>query len=435
MYLQLQPNRPASAYKVSPLPNLKRKRETDPLPISPNIHRKMYLKALVLYLLTWMNATAAYQPRNIIEAMQANTSGGNRSSIVFQIVGNVYPLGYYKVPIRIGDSPEPYLLDMDTGSDLTWLQCDTPCHHCSKGPNGTLYKHKGNPVICAEPVCDRSLQRPESPCQGPDEQCDYEVAYTNHGASIGVLVRDSVHLDMTDGAVVAPQLAFGCGYNKKFHKLNHLNFIVDGVLGLGRGKSSILTQLASMNVTQNIVAHCLNGQQQGGGNLFLGHYFDPNSNAEIVQTSILSQSNHYYLGWAKLQYGNRQDTINIEVSFDSGRTHTYLNSVVYNNLLSNIKEDLKGKQVNVTAGSNRLPMCWKGGATVTVISYFKPLVLNFFNNNNTEFKMDPESYLITKKKGNVCLGIMDGGKVGLNNILPPVHNIRKSWSTKVNVFG
>ncbi|KAL6525064.1 hypothetical protein OROMI_030657 [Orobanche minor] len=277
----------------------------------------MYLKALVLYRLTWMNATAAYQPRNIIELMQANTSRGNGSSIVFPIVGNVYPLR-----------------NMDIGSDLTWLQCDTPCYHCSKGPNGTLYKHIENPLICTEPVCDRSLQRPESPCQGPDEQCDYEVAYTDHGASIGVLVRDSVHLNMTNGAVVAPQLAFG---------------------------------------------------------------------------------DHYYLGWAKLQYGSRPDTISLEVSFDSGRTHTYLNSMVYANLLSKIKEDLKGKQVNATVGSRSLPMCWEGGASV--ISYFKPLVLNFFDNNNTEFKMDPKSYLIIKKKANiVCLGILDGGKVGLRNI-------------------
>ncbi|KAL6515525.1 NEDD8-activating protein uba3 [Orobanche hederae] len=201
----------------------------------------MYLKALVLYLLTWINATAAYRPRTIIELMQANTSGGNRSSIVFPIVGNVYPLRYYKVAISIGDPPKLYFLDMDTGSDLTWLQCDTPCYHCSKGPNGTLYKHIGNPLICAEPVCDRSLQRPESPCQGPDEQCDYEVAYTDHGASIGVLVRDSVHLNMTNGAMVAPQLAFGLG---TFHLLLFLCWFRHFNLGM------FSKSLCRLNVTR-----------------------------------------------------------------------------------------------------------------------------------------------------------------------------------------
>ncbi|OMO61124.1 hypothetical protein COLO4_33549 [Corchorus olitorius] len=31
---------------------------------------------------------------------------------------------YYNVTINIGQPPKPYFLDLDTGSDLTWLQCD-----------------------------------------------------------------------------------------------------------------------------------------------------------------------------------------------------------------------------------------------------------------------------------------------------------------------
>lgn len=32
--------------------------------------------------------------------------------------------------INIGQPPRPYYLDLDTGSDLTWLQCDAPCVRC-----------------------------------------------------------------------------------------------------------------------------------------------------------------------------------------------------------------------------------------------------------------------------------------------------------------
>lgn len=87
------------------------------------------------------------------------------SSVVFPVHGNVYPLGYiyifrpnisklllkvshfrnslnfvfrfslvwnryYNVTINIGQPPRPYYLDLDTGSDLTWLQCDAPCVRC-----------------------------------------------------------------------------------------------------------------------------------------------------------------------------------------------------------------------------------------------------------------------------------------------------------------
>lgn len=37
---------------------------------------------------------------------------------------------YYNVTINIGQPPRPYYLDLDTGSDLTWLQCDAPCVRC-----------------------------------------------------------------------------------------------------------------------------------------------------------------------------------------------------------------------------------------------------------------------------------------------------------------
>lgn len=39
---------------------------------------------------------------------------------------------YYYAQINIGHPPKPYFLDPDTGSDLTWLQCDAPCVHCTQ---------------------------------------------------------------------------------------------------------------------------------------------------------------------------------------------------------------------------------------------------------------------------------------------------------------
>lgn len=32
----------------------------------------------------------------------------------------------YQVVLNVGQPPRPYFLDVDTGSDLTWLQCDIP---------------------------------------------------------------------------------------------------------------------------------------------------------------------------------------------------------------------------------------------------------------------------------------------------------------------
>ncbi|KAL6515527.1 hypothetical protein OROHE_018561 [Orobanche hederae] len=375
------------------------------------MHQKMYLKALVLYLLTWI-AAAAYQPRK-----QTKSGKGFGSSVIFPVSGNVYPQGYYHVTINMGQPPKPYCLDIDTGSDLTWLQCDAPCAKCTPAPHDP-YKPKGKAITCQDPLCT-SLHGPGNHnCGGPHEQCDYEVDYADYGSSIGVLVEDSVPLELTNGTTVAPHIAFGCGYNQEVQDSTHLPY-TDGVLGLGLGNSSILRQLSNMGLTRNVVGHCLSGQ--GGGFLFFGDDFLPDTG--IVWKPISSQLKHYSLGSADLHFGG-QAANNImkglEVIFDSGSTYTYFTSQAYNALVSRIKGDLKGKQLKVSVEDKSLPVCWKGAklfkSVRDAVSYFKPLVLSFTNGKNVQFHMGQESYLIVTDKGNVCLGILNGGEVGLENM-------------------
>lgn len=38
----------------------------------------------------------------------------------------------YYTSVFVGNPPRPYFLDIDTGSDLTWIQCDAPCVSCTK---------------------------------------------------------------------------------------------------------------------------------------------------------------------------------------------------------------------------------------------------------------------------------------------------------------
>lgn len=39
---------------------------------------------------------------------------------------------HFFVTMNISDPAKPYFLDIDTGSTLTWLQCDYPCINCNK---------------------------------------------------------------------------------------------------------------------------------------------------------------------------------------------------------------------------------------------------------------------------------------------------------------
>ncbi|CAK9138486.1 unnamed protein product [Ilex paraguariensis] len=160
------------------------------------------------------------------------------SSVIFPVTGNVYPKGYYQVTLNIGHPSKSYFLDMDTGSDLTWLECDAPCTKCTPvivnssfffhtckitlkllpivhnlfvfvcaGPSHSL-QAKQNVVTCKDTLYG-SLHWPGNhPCETPDEQCDYEVQYADHGSSMGVLVKDSFPLRFINGSIVGPRLTF-----------------------------------------------------------------------------------------------------------------------------------------------------------------------------------------------------------------------------------
>lgn len=56
-----------------------------------------------------------------------------------------------------------------------------------------------------------------------------------------------------------------CGYDQLPGASNHP---LDGILGLGRGKTSVLSQLHSQGLVKNVVGHCLSGR--GGGYVFFG---------------------------------------------------------------------------------------------------------------------------------------------------------------------
>ncbi|KAJ1388122.1 Xylanase inhibitor, C-terminal [Sesbania bispinosa] len=342
------------------------------------------------------------------------------SSTIFPVRGNVYPLGYYTVILNIGNPPKPFELDIDTGSDLTWVECDAPCKGCTK-PRNQLYKPHGNLVKCGDPLCAAVQSVPSHhQCTNPNAQCDYEIKYADHGTSLGVLVRDNIPLQSTNGSLLRPMVAFGCGYDQEYHSSNPPPSTA-GVLGLGYGKISIVSQLHSMGLIRNVVGHCLSSSVRGGGYLFFGDKFIPSSG--IVWTPILQQSSsvkHYESGPADLFFNGKPTSVKgLQLIFDSGSSYTYFNSQAYNALVNMVNNDLKGKPLNRATEDQTLPNCWKGAKPFRSVSdvdnYFKTLVLSFTKSRNSQLQLPPQAYLIISSHGNVCLGILNGSEVGLGN--------------------
>uniref|UniRef100_A0A7N0TB76 Aspartic proteinase Asp1 n=1 Tax=Kalanchoe fedtschenkoi TaxID=63787 RepID=A0A7N0TB76_KALFE len=338
---------------------------------------------------------------------------------VFPVQGNVYPDGVYSVALKIGKRSQPYILDIDTGSDLTWLQCDAPCVHCTKKPP-YLYKPYNNLVRCNDAMCSAIQTSNSDPCTDAQEQCDYEVEYADQGTSLGVLVADNFQLQFTNGSRLSPRLVFGCGYDQQFPN-SHNPPTTDGVLGLGAGKSSIMSQMQEMGLTRHVFGHCFSGR--GGGFLFFGDKIVPSSGVTWVPMGSTGEyiDTHYSPGPAELLFDEQSTGAKgLLMIFDSGSSYTYFNAIAYKAALSAVRKGLSGKPLKDAVEDQSLPICWKSTkpfkSVQDVKSYFKPFQLKFSKTKNVQLEIPPEAYLVITKHGNACLGILNGAEVGFDSL-------------------
>ncbi|KAI0496106.1 hypothetical protein KFK09_022413 [Dendrobium nobile] len=321
------------------------------------------------------------------------------------VFGDVYPNGFYYVSIEIGNPQKQYNLDIDTGSDVTWL------------PKGRypLYESQSiRHVRCDEPRCidvhESTSHRGK--CKNT-EPCDYEISYEDETASKGLLVIDTFALHLKGGSSIRPTLAIGRSAYYSSKEPNSQSR-THGMLGLGKGKISILSQLHEQGLFANIFGHCLSSNSEVSGFMFIGKDFDYSRCLTWVPMShdVL----HYSLTMAEVVYGDEQLLgWNQDFVLDSGATDTYFVDPLYQQLLTKVAEMALLQKV---PGDDEHPDCWEDTRPFTSIpdlrNRFSSLYLKLGNGRALE--IPPENYLIITEDGDACLAIFNGFAQGLNNI-------------------
>lgn len=343
------------------------------------------------------------------------------SSTILPVSGNIHQEGLYYTFMLVGNPPKPYFLDIDTGSDLTWIQCDAPCTSCAKGAHPFYKPNKSNLIDSRDSYCIE-VQKPEGNKCKKCDQCDYEIEYADSSSSIGVLTKDKFHLMISNGSMVKPNLVFGCAYDQQGILLKSLAK-TDGILGLSQGKISLPSQLASHGNIKNVVAHCLAPGAGVGGYVFLGNDFVPHQ--QMVWIPMLNSPfmNSYRAEVTKISYGGKQlssggtgDGFGSAI-FDSGSSYTYFTKEAYNDLVASF-QDISAKGLLLDASDDTFPICWRAKFPIRSIAqlkqYFKPLEFHFGSKwwiVSKKLHIPPEGYLITSNRGNICLGILEGSHI------------------------
>ncbi|KAL0283369.1 UNVERIFIED_CONTAM: Aspartyl protease APCB1, partial [Sesamum angustifolium] len=327
------------------------------------------------------------KPKTASTASKLDATGVIPVGVTFFLMGlwlSQITMLYYTY-LHFGNPPRPYFLDMDTGSALTWIQCDAPCTSCAKGAHPFYKPVKANIIPPKDSFCVEIQKNQIAKDCDACSQCDYEIEYADHSSSVGVLARDELYLNVANGSLVQSKNCFWQGL-----LLNTLGK-TDGILGLSRAKISLPSQLASQGIIKNVIGHCLAADARGGGYLFLGDDFVPYWQMAWVP---MLQSYDLQIGLGDVRSGQGR------LVFDTGSSYSYFTEQAYNNLVT-IFNDISGESLVRDMSDTSLPICWRAKSPLRSVEdvrqFFKPLNLQFGSKwwiVSTKLKIPPEGYLV-----------------------------------------
>ncbi|KAL4193704.1 hypothetical protein AMTRI_Chr06g178080 [Amborella trichopoda] len=312
--------------------------------------------------------------------------------------------GEYIVTVLIGTDQQEVPLVMDTGSDLTWTQCD-PCKICFKQPV-PLFRPAGSGTYeqrdCTDPLC-----KDVNPgCSG---KCTYQQSYLDGSKSSGNYATEVFFFKSAEfGLVNARPVAFGCGDNNVGMFDGH----AAGVLGLGGNPPSIVSQFG--DTLGHVFAYCVLSSLEPGM-LVLGPSF--HRPQEGLQKTPLHSSTPYILELMDISVGGVSigvppgtfDPTKTDQAFviDSGIWYSYLPQDVYNKAVAAVKNAVHFPELGLPFGP--FGLCYNV-TTPSDILRFPEFTYHFSGDAN--WRVGPQNMYIGEENNVVCLAVAPDQKLG-----------------------
>ncbi|KAE8649932.1 aspartyl protease family protein At5g10770 [Cucumis sativus] len=220
--------------------------------------------------------------------------------------------GNYIVSVGLG-TPKKYLsLIFDTGSDLTWTQCQPCARYCynQKDPvfvpsQSTTYSN----ISCSSPDCSQlESGTGNQPGCSAARACIYGIQYGDQSFSVGYFAKETLTLTSTD---VIENFLFGCGQNNR-----GLFGSAAGLIGLGQDKISIVKQTAQKY--GQVFSYCLPKTSSSTGYLTFGGGGGGGALKYTPITKAHGVANFYGVDIVGMKVGGTQIPISSSVFSTSG---------------------------------------------------------------------------------------------------------------------
>ncbi|XP_050373114.1 aspartic proteinase 36 [Argentina anserina] len=408
------------------------------------LRRSSQTFALLLLLLISSNLTAAVALNNAVLSVKYKYAGRERTLSNLKahdtkrtlrfIAGVDLPLGgsgrpdavgLYYAKIGIGTPARDYYVQVDTGSDIMWVNC-IQCKDCparsSLGIELSLYDIKqsstGKFVSCDQEFCvavnngllagcttNRTVNGTANTNSASNMTCPYLQIYGDGTSTAGYFVKDIVLYDQVSGDLKTTSsngsVIFGCGATQSGDQGSGEEAL-DGILGFGKSNSSVISQLGSSGKVKKMFAHCLDGKN-GGGIFAIGHVVQP----KVNMTPLVPNQQHYNVNMKAVQVGLSFLNISTDVFeaggtiIDSGTTLAYLPDVVYESLVNKIFAQQPDLKIHTLRGEYT---CFEYSGSLD--NGFPAVTLYF--ENSLSLKVYPHDYLFPSD-GFWCIGWQNSG--------------------------
>ncbi|CAL0326396.1 unnamed protein product [Lupinus luteus] len=333
-------------------------------PLSPFYNSSMTQSDLVI--------RAAFNSISRAKSLSLNIAGNRDETAVVQS-GGTYIMGYY-----IGSIPTGTAAVLDTGSDLTWIQC-VPCTKCynQKLP---LFNPRKSSTFNFVPCTSTSCKKVTGSTCGKFGDCVYKLIYGNNFTSQGKVATDTISFNSSyNGRIIKyPNTILGCGYNNtgEFHDS------MSGIFGLGGGPSSFISQYGNQFGKRKF-SYCLLPRTHHASSSLSKLKFgvDTQTNRRTVITTpmvSLHSPTHYFIGLDSVSVNGKVVKPN-ESSFgnviiDSGTTVTFLRTSWYERIETAVIEAIGREIVPLRRAVPPFRLCYKFES----VRFFPTIRLRFY---------------------------------------------------------
>ncbi|XP_057813909.2 aspartic proteinase nepenthesin-1-like [Cryptomeria japonica] len=310
--------------------------------------------------------------------------------------------GEFLMSVAVGTPPVSFEAIVDTGSDLIWTQCK-PCQNCYTQPTPIFDPSKSSTfsrVPCGAPLCD-ALGNTQTGCK---PHCTFMYEYGDGSFTSGDLAFETLSIG-SDSEVAG--IAFGCGNHNEGQGFSQGG----GLVGLGRGDLSLISQLGSK--AENKFSYCLLSITDSSSQtspLFFGEgaSLSGAKTMPLIKSSIIPT--FWYIPITGITLNGKaldippgtfdlQSDGNGGMIIDSGTTITYLDEPAYSPMKKAIQSAIDLTPVD--GSSTGLDLCYGTSSSDVILP---TLVFNF--KGGVDYELPADNVFIQISENLLCLAML-----------------------------